>query len=78
MAMYDVESTRLDAGRCALRAATERGKAVEVDGGVRRQLPLDGSRRLELYVELGASTHVDRGYGHARAGSAGLGAQDSW
>lgn len=37
-----------------------------------------GSRRLKLYAKLGASTHVDRGYGHANAGSAGLGAQYSW
>ncbi len=42
------------------------------------KLPPGGSRRLKLYVELAASTHVDRGHGPANAGTAGLGAQVSW
>lgn len=45
---------------------------------VQYKLSLDGARRLKLYVKLGAGTHVDRGYGHASSGSAGLGAQYSW
>lgn len=45
---------------------------------VQYKLSLERSRRLKLYVKLGASTHVDRGYGHTGAGSAGLGAQYSW
>lgn len=45
---------------------------------VQYKLATGGSRRLKLYVKLGASTHVTRGYDHINAGSAGLGAQYSW